>query len=205
MSDGTQTGKRRHLRRFVIGCTCAAVAFAASDVVLVRVVGAQPDDSQATNYGLYNGAVSATSDREQVGTTADVNFAQGAINNYYPLAYSQVAVAGTSATASPADTGPFAQAVFGGGAGANPATGGSSEVLAQPQYVHAQFPGTQNPQPFTANSNTGPNGTTTTIASASASATQASAKATGFEASVGPQPGSDEDSPQQMNSIAGIE
>jgi hypothetical protein len=167
---------RVHARRALVGVLCAVVAFAASDIALVRVVGATQDDTQAANYGVYSGQVSATADHEQLGTSVDANFAGGAINNYYPLAYSNVAVAGTNALASWADTGPFAQAVFGGGL--------NGEVFAQPQYVSAQYPGTENPQPFTS-----PTG-----ASASASVTSASARATSYAASEGSPPGAAENS-----------
>lgn len=170
------TRGRVHARRALVGCTCAVLAFAASDVALVRVVSATQDDTQAANYDVYGGQVDATADREQVGTSVDANFSSGAIDNFYPLAYSNVAVAGTNALATWADTGPFAQAVFGGGL--------SGEVLAQPQYVHAQYPGTENPPPFTS-----PTG-----ASASASVTSASARASSYAASAISQPGAAENS-----------
>ena len=168
------TRRRRPLgRRMALAMLSAVVAFAASDVVLARVVSATQDDTLSSNYGIYNGQVSATADREQVGTTVDANFSGGAINNFYPLAQAQVATAGTNADASPADTGPFAQAVFGGGL--------SGHVFTQPQYVFAQYPGNENPPPF--NPGTG--------ASASASVSPASAKATAYEtAALGAPPGS---------------
>jgi len=171
---------RRHARRALVGFSCAAVAFAASDIALVRVVSATQDDTQAANYGVYGGQVSATADREQLGTSVDANFSGGALNNFYPLAYSNVAVAGTNALATWADTGPFAQAVFGGGL--------NGEVVAQPQYVHAQYPGTQNPQPFT-----GPSG-----ANASASVTSASARAASYAASAVNPPGTAESSASEQ-------
>lgn len=175
---------RRHARRALIAFSCAAVAFAASDVALVRVVGASQDDTQAANYGLYNGQVYATADRQQVGTTVDNNFAGGAFNNFYPLAYSGVAVAGTNATATWADTGPFAQAVLGGGA--------NGEVVNQPQYVHAQFPGNEHPGAFNA-----PTGS-----SASASVTSASATATSYATTAGNPPGSGESSAATQDALA---
>ena len=75
---------------------------------------AQARDSPAANYGIYNGQVAATADREQVGSTIDAGFTAGEVDNLYPLARVEVATAGTDAAASPADTGPFAQAVFAG-------------------------------------------------------------------------------------------
>ena len=171
---------RAHARRVLVGLSCAAVAFAASDIALVRVVGASQDDTQAANYDVYNGQVSATADREQVGTSVDANFSAGAIDNFYPLAYTDVAVAGTNALATWADTGPFVQAVLGGGL--------NGEVLAQPQYVHAQYPGTQNPGPKS----------TGTGASASASVTPASATATAYADAAGNTPTADQSAATQQ-------
>ena len=175
---------RAHARRALVGFSCAAVAFAASDVALIRVVGASQDDTQSANYDVYNGQVSATADREQVGTTVDANFAAGAINNFYPLAYSDVAVAGTNALATWADTGPFVQAVLGGGL--------NGEVLNQPQYVHAQYPGNEHPGAF--NSPTG--------SSAAASVTQASATATAYASAAENPPGTGEDSAASRQLLA---
>jgi hypothetical protein len=136
--------------------------FAASDGFLITVGHAQQDDSQAANFGIYNGQVRAAADREQVGSTTNAGFTEGLVDNFYPFASVNVATAGTSASASPADTGPFAQAVFGG------------QNVVQPQYVHAQYPDDQNPPGYTAGSST-----------ASASVTQASGKAAGTYGSEG--------------------
>jgi hypothetical protein len=155
-------GSKRSGRRLAAVIVSVALAVAVSDGVLISVGHAQQEDSLAANYGIYNGQVAAAADREQVGTTVDSGFTSGAVDNYYPFARVDVAVAGTSAAASPADTGPFAQAVFGG------------QNVQQPQYVFAQYPGTQNPPPYSAGS-----------ASASASATPAAATAAGTYGSVG--------------------
>lgn len=157
----------RHARRLLLGIVCAAVAFGSSDVLLLRTVSASQDDSLASNFGLYNGSIYAAADREQVGTSTNPEFTAGAVNNFYPLAHAAVATAGTSAAASPADTGPFAQAVIGGGTSGNGVT--------QPQYVYAQYPGQQSPKPISA----GP-------VSASASVTPASATAAGAAGPVAP-------------------
>jgi hypothetical protein len=155
-------GSRRSRRRLIVGLTVAAVAATAAGAVLVSVGLAAPDDAQALNYGIYNGQVAAAADREQVGTQVDVGFNGGAVNNFYPLARVDVAVAGTSAAASPADTGPLAQAVFAG------------QNITQPQYVYAQYPGAQNPPGYNAGS-----------ANAAASVTAASATASATYGSVG--------------------
>lgn len=150
-------------RRPLIALVAAfAIAVAVSDGLLVSIGHAQQDDTQAANYGIYNGQVAATADREQVGSTTNPGFTAGLVNNFYPFARVNVAVAGTSAAASPADTGPFAQAVFAG------------QNVNQPQYVFAQNPGNPNPAPYSA----GP-------ATASASAGPASAKAAGTYGAVG--------------------
>lgn len=129
------TGSRRRLMVAVLAGV--GVALGASDVLLISGHAAQ-DDSQATNYSIFNGQVQAGADREQVFTSDDPGFDQGAVNNFYPLARVGVTTAGTSADASPADTGPLAQAVVGG------------QQQTQPQYVHAQSPGTTNPSPYSA-------------------------------------------------------
>lgn len=165
-------GSERSGRRLAAVIVSVALAVAVSDGVLISVVHAQQDDSLAANYGIYNGQVAAAADREQVGTTVDSGFTSGAVDNYYPFARVDVAVAGTSAAASPADTGPFAQAVFGGlPACPDPVICPPGQ---QPQYVYAQSPGTQNPHPYSAGS-----------ASASASATPAGATAAATYGSVG--------------------
>jgi hypothetical protein len=139
-----------------------AMVVAVSDGVLMTVGHAQQDDTQAANFGLYNGQVRAAADREQVGSSTNAGFTEGLVDNFYPFARVGVAVAGTSAAASPADTGPFAQAVFGG------------QNVVQPQYVYAQSPGTENPPGYSAGSS-----------SATASVTPASAKASGTYGAVG--------------------
>lgn len=175
---------RAHARRAIAAFVCATIAFAASDIALVRIVSASQDDTQAANYDVYSGQVYATADREQVGTTVDANFGAGAIDNFYPLAYSNVATAGTNALATWADTGPFVQAVLGGGL--------NGEVLAQPQYVHAQYPGTENPGAFTS-----PTG-----ASASASVTPASARANSYATSAENPPGTPSDAAASRDALA---
>lgn len=152
----------RRRRTVIVLVAAFAIAIAVSDGLLVSIGHAQQDDTQAANYGIYNGQVAATADREQVGSTVDAGFTAGMVNNFYPFARVAVAVAGTSAAASPADTGPFAQAVFAG------------QNVNQPQYVFAQDPGNPNPNPFSA----GP-------ATAAASAGPASAKAAGTYGAVG--------------------
>ncbi len=139
-----------------------AVALLGSDVALITVGHAAQSDAQADSFSIYNGRVAAAADREQVGTEVDVGFDGGAVNNYYPMARVDVATAGTNAAASPADTGPFAQAVFAG------------QNVTQPQYVYAQYPGDQNPPAYSA----GP-------ATASASVTPASGTASATYGAVG--------------------
>jgi hypothetical protein len=150
-------------RRLLLAALAStATVFAASDGVLITVGHAQQDDSQAANFGIYNGQVRAAADREQVGSTTNAGFTEGLVDNFYPFARVGVAPAGTSAAASPGDTGPFAQAVFGG------------QNVVQPQYVYAQYPGTQNPPGYTAGS-----------ATATASVTPLSATAAGTYGAVG--------------------
>ena len=150
-------------RRLVVAALAITAAiFAVSDGILITVGHAQQDDSQAANFGIYNGQVRAAADREQVGSTTNAGFTEGLVDNFYPFARVGVAPAGTSAAASPGDTGPFAQAVFGG------------QNVVQPQYVYAQYPGTENPPGYSAGS-----------ASATASVTPASAKAAGTYGSAG--------------------
>jgi len=158
----------RSKRRLALtGIAGVVVMLAASDAVLISGHAAQ-DDTQAANYSLFNGQVAAAADREQVFTSTNPGFDQGAVNNFYPLARVGVTTAGTSADASPVDTGPFFQAVYAG----LPAFPGYTGK--QPQYVHAQFPGTQDPPSYSA----GP-------ATASASVTSASAVAAGTYGAVG--------------------
>jgi len=155
-------------RRLVLaGVATVAVALGASDALLISGHAAQ-DDTQAGNFGLFNGQVAAAADREQVFTSTNPGFDQGAVDNFYPLARVGVATAGTSADASPADTGPFAQAVY-AGLPAYPGYNGQ-----QPQYVHAQFPGAQDPPAFSAGTST-----------ASAAVTPASGTATATYGAVG--------------------
>ncbi len=146
------------------------LVFAATDGLLVGAF-AQGDDALAASYGIYNGQVAATADREQVGSTVDAGFTAGEVDNFYPLARVEVATAGTNATATPADTGPFAQAVFAG------------QNVQQPQYVSAQYPGTQNPPPYSAGSATA--AASVTPASATASATYGAANTTPPDGSDG--------------------
>jgi hypothetical protein len=155
---------RSRRRRLAVLCAAAGVGLvvAASDIIVFTVGHAAQDDQQSVNYSIYNGQVAAAADREQVGTEVDVGFSGGAVNNFYPLARVDVAVAGTSAAASPADTGPFAQAVFAG------------QNITQPQYVFARYPGDPAPTAYRAGS-----------ANAAASATQASALAQATYAAVG--------------------
>lgn len=151
--------KRSRRRVLVAGLATVGVALLASDVLLVTGHAAQ-DDTQATNYSLFNGQVTAGADREEVFTSTNPGFE--AVNNFYPLAQVGVTTAGTSAAASPADTGPLAQAVVGG------------QQQTQPQYVRAQSPGNQNPPAYSA----GP-------ATASASVTAASGVASATYGAVG--------------------
>jgi len=158
----------RSARRLALaGIAGVGVMLAASDALLISGHAAQ-DDTQAVNYSLFNGQVAAAADREQVFTSTNPGFDQGAVNNFYPLARVGVTTAGTSADASPADTGPFAQAVYAG----LPAYPGYTGQ--QPQYVHAQDPGTHNPPAFSAGT-----------ATAAAAVTQASATATATYGAVG--------------------
>jgi hypothetical protein len=140
----------------------AGLCFAAGDVALVTVGHAAQDDSQAAVFSVYNGQVSAGADRETATTEKDVGLPGGAVNNYYPDTRVDVALAGTGAEASSADTGPLAQAVL-AGQGQN-----------QPQYVRASYPGVQSPPGY----RVGP-------ATADASAGPASALATGTYGAVG--------------------
>jgi len=155
------TSRRVSRRGLCAGIAALVVAFAATDGLLISAF-AQGDDALAASYGIYNGQVAATADREQVGSTVDAGFTAGEVDNFYPLARVEVATAGTNATATPADTGPFAQAVFAG------------QNVQQPQYVNAQYPGTQNPPPYSAGS-----------ATAAASVTPASATASGTYGATG--------------------
>lgn len=168
------TGRRASRRRLLTGVAALVLVFAATDGLLVGAF-AQGDDTLAASYGIYNGQVAATADREQVGSTIDAGFTAGEVDNFYPLARVEVATAGTNATATPADTGPFAQAVFAG------------QNVQQPQYVNAQYPGTQNPQPYSAGSATA--AASVTPASATASATYGAANTN--PANTNPPDGSD--------------
>ena len=152
----------RARRLVVVAAAAAAVAIGISGGLLMTVGHAAQDDSQAASYGIYNGHAAAAADREQVGSSTNAGFTTGLVDNYYPFARVNVAVAGTSAASSPADTGPFAQAVFGG------------QNVQQPQYVFAQSPGNPNPPGYSAGS-----------ATATASAGPASAAAAATYGSVG--------------------
>lgn len=155
--------KANRTRRLLLaGGAGIGLVFAAGDVAIIMVGHAAQDDSRAPDFSIYNGQVFAGADREVVTTEKDVGLPGGAVNNYYPLTKVDVAVAGTSATASPADTGPLAQAVIGG------------QQQTQPQYVYASDPGTHNPPGYRA----GP-------ATADAAAGPASAVASGTYGAVG--------------------
>lgn len=171
----TRTAHRRRL--LLAGAAGIVLAVAVSDGVLITVGHAAQDDSQAVNYGIYSGKAAAAADREQVGSDIDSGFGTGLVDNYYPLARVNVAAAGTSSAASPADTGPFAQAVFGG------------QSVQQPQYVFAQSPGNPNPQPYSAGSATAT--ATAAPVSASAAATYGSVGNTGNAPPGTPGDGSD--------------
>jgi len=158
MSKANRSGRRLLL----VGGIGVGMVLAASDVALVTVGHAAQDDTLAPTYSIYNGEVAAGADRETVTTENDVGLPGGAVNNYYPDTRVGVAVAGTSAEASPADTGPLAQAIIGG------------QGQTQPQYVRASDPGTPNPPAYQA----GP-------ATAAASAGPASALASGTYGAVG--------------------
>ena len=145
--------KRSRRRLVVAGLASLGVALGASDVLLISGHAAQ-DDTQAANFSLFNGQVMAAADREQVFTSTNPGFTDGAVNNLYPLAQVGVTTAGTSATASPADTGPLTQAVVGG------------QQQTQPQYVHAQSPGSENPPAYSA----GPAGASASVTSVSGTA-----------------------------------
>ncbi|HEV7677967.1 MAG TPA: hypothetical protein VGQ42_05330 [Candidatus Dormibacteraeota bacterium] len=161
----------------LIGFAGTALAVVAGDAVLVSVGHAAQDESLAANYGIYNGQVATAADRQQVGTEVDVGFSGGVVNNFYPLARVDVSVAGNSAAATPADTGPFAQAVFAG------------QNVTQPQYVNAQYPGTQNPPGYSAGSATA--SASVTPASGTAAATYGAAGNTTTVPAGAPADGSD--------------
>lgn len=153
---------KRRKRRLGVLLATAAVLFAASDAALFTVGHAAQDDTQAPNYDVYNGQVSAAADLERVTTEKDVGIPCGAVCNSYPDTKVSVALAGTHAEASPADTGPLVESVVAG------------QNVSQPQYVFANYPGTQNPPGY----RVGP-------ATADASVTPASAVASGTYGAVG--------------------
>jgi hypothetical protein len=163
----------RSRRWAVLGVVSVGVAMGAGDAVLLTVGHAQQQDALSAGYGIFNGQVSAAADREQVFTTNDAGFSDGAVNNYYPLATVDVATAGTSAAASPADTGPLAQTVFAG------------QNVQQPQYVRAHYPGTQNPSPYSAGSGTASAAVTPASGTASATYGTVGASATSTDQSDG--------------------
>ena len=154
---------RSRRRLALVGFAGVAVALAASDALLISGHAAQ-DDTQAVNYSLFNGQVIAAADREQVFTGADPGLGNGdgAVDNFYPYARVGVTSAGTEAHASPVDTGPLFQAVVAG------------QGVTQPQYVDAQYPGTENPHAYSAG-----------LATASASVTPASGTASATYGAVG--------------------
>lgn len=156
------SGAKRRNRRLGVLLATAGVLFAASDAALFTVGHAAQDDSQAPKYDVYNGQVFAAADQEVVTTEKDVGLPCGAVCNYYPDTRVNVALAGTHAEASPADTGPLFQAVVAG------------QNVNQPQYVRANYPGTQNPPGY----RVGP-------ATADASVTPTSAVASGTYGAVG--------------------
>jgi len=156
------SGAKHGKRRLGVLLAAAGVLVAAGDVTLFTVGHAAQDDSQAPNYDVYNGQVFAAADQEVVTTEKDPGLPCGAACNYYPDTRVNVALAGTHAEASPADTGPLFQAVAAG------------QNINQPQYVRASYPGTQNPPGY----RVGP-------ATADASVTPASAVASGTYGAVG--------------------
>src|SRR6266571_1202034 len=59
---------------------------------------------------VFNGTVSATAVHAQAGSSAFPNFASGAVDNRYPLAFVRLDSSPTiQVTASPLDTGPLGQ------------------------------------------------------------------------------------------------
>jgi hypothetical protein len=144
------------------------------------VLVASPASAKApasARYGVVNATVDAASDHEIGTSTAFPNYTNGAVDNYYSLAHSQIDNSPfAEGTASPADTGPLGQ------------TGASQASYTQPQYADARWPGAKQGRTASFGNAGGP----------SASATAASYKATALSSEV-----SDSGAPTGAMKIAG--
>lgn len=144
----------------------SSLAFGA--LVLVATAAAKAPAS--ARYGVVNATVYAATDHEIGTSTAFPNYTNGAIDNFYSLAYSHIDNSPfAEGTASPADTGPLGQ------------TGASQASYTQPQYADARWPGAKSGQTASFGNAGGP--------SASATAGNYTAKALSSEASGSGSPG----------------
>lgn len=83
---------------------------------------------------MINATADAATDHEVVGSTAFPNFTNGAVDNYYSMAYSHIDNSPfAEGTSSPADTGPVGQTAAAGN-------------FSQPQYADARWPGSNSGQ-----------------------------------------------------------
>ena len=82
----------------------------------------------AATFDVLNASGYATADHVSLGNDAFPNFATGAVDNRYPLAFARVDLSSAQGLASPLDSGPIGQ------------TGAAGAGVAQPQYANAKYP-----------------------------------------------------------------
>ena len=109
----------KRLRVFV------ALSMAASVALVVAIVGRS---GAAPQFDVVNGTATAAADHISAGNDAFINFANGAIDNRYPLASAHVDNSSSQAFGSPLDTGPLGQTVA------------AAASQTQPQYASARYP-----------------------------------------------------------------
>jgi hypothetical protein len=154
--------RRRSRGWLVVATAAAAVALPAATALSVAAA------APGASFAAYGADGTGTGVHVRVGTDAFPNFANGVVDNAYPLAVVHLdASPAAKATASVADTGPLG------------ATAAGQAGTQQPQYADAAYPGTPS-----ASKSTG-----ASVADAGATETNADARST-LTAAPPPAPGS---------------
>jgi hypothetical protein len=111
------------MMRRVVALTLAGALLSA-----LAVAGLVFTSRAAPTFDVLNANAYATADHERAGNDAFPNFANGAVDNRYPLAFARVDLSSAEGIASPLDTGPIGQ------------TGAAAAGVTQPQYADAKYP-----------------------------------------------------------------
>lgn len=110
------------MKRFAVFAAVALTLSVALGVALVGSSGAGP------TFDVVNGSATAAADHISAGNDAFINFANGAVDNRYPLASAHIDNLSSQGYGSPLDTGPLGQ------------TGAAAASVPQPQYASARYP-----------------------------------------------------------------